>query len=60
MAKKITRSRPWTKEEARMLKVARAREDKDDCDSAEAHAERGRGVSADIKAGRDVGWRSTQ
>jgi hypothetical protein len=36
----------------------RAREDKDDCDRAEAQAERGCGVSAGIKAGRDARGRS--
>jgi hypothetical protein len=39
---------------------ARAREDKDDCDRAEAQAERGCGVSAGIKARRDAGWRSRE
>jgi hypothetical protein len=39
---------------------ARAREDEDNGDRAEVKAERGCGVSAGIKAGRDVGWRSTQ
>jgi hypothetical protein len=39
---------------------ARAREDKDDCDSAQAQAERGCGVSAGIKARRDAGWRSRE
>jgi hypothetical protein len=39
---------------------ARAREDKDDCDRAEAQAERGCGVSAGIKARRDAGRRSRE
>ena len=54
MAKKVTRSRPWTKEELRMLKTAHAREDKDrDC--AEAEAERRCDVWSGDKAGRDAG-----
>jgi hypothetical protein len=59
MAKKITRSRPWTKEEVRMLKT-RARADKDDRDRAQAQAERGCGLSAGIKAGRDARRRSRE
>jgi hypothetical protein len=39
---------------------ARAPEDKNDCDRAEAEAERGCGVSAGVKAGRDVGRRSRE
>jgi len=39
-------------------KDACAREDKDDCDRAEAQAERGCGVSAGIETGRDAGGRS--
>jgi hypothetical protein len=54
MAKKVTRSRPWTKEELRMLKTAHAREDKDrDC--AEAEAERRCDVWSGDKAGCDMG-----
>jgi hypothetical protein len=54
VAKKITRSRPWTKEEVGMLK-ALGREKTNDRDRAQAQAERGYGVSAGIKAGRDAG-----
>jgi hypothetical protein len=39
---------------------ARARADEDDCDRAQAQAERGCGVSAGIKAGRDAGRRSRE
>jgi hypothetical protein len=56
MAKKITRSRPWTKEEVRMLKALEGQQ----TDRAEAQAERDSGVSAGIEAGRDAGRRSRE
>jgi hypothetical protein len=56
MAKKITRSRPWTKEEVRMLRsLAREKTDR-----AQAEAERGCDVSSGLKAGRDAGRRSRE
>jgi hypothetical protein len=54
MAKKITRSRP----RGAHAGESRARADEDNGDRAEAQAERGCGVSAGIKAGRDAGRRS--
>jgi hypothetical protein len=59
MAKKITRIRPWTKGRGPHAEDARARADEDNRDRAQAQAERGCGVSAGVKAGRDVG-RSTR
>jgi hypothetical protein len=62
MAKKIMRSRPWTKEDVRMLKTL-ARERAKKVIAAlrlETYAECGCGVSAGIKAGRDVGRRSRE
>jgi hypothetical protein len=59
MAKKITRSRPWTKEEVRMLKMF-AREKTKTTVIACKLTERGCGVSAGIKAGRDARRRSRE
>jgi hypothetical protein len=42
------------------VEEARGPADKDNGDRAEAEAERGCGVSAGIKAGRDGGWRSRE
>jgi hypothetical protein len=59
MAKKATKSRPWTKEDVRTLKTL-AREDKDGGDRAKTETECACDVSAGVKAGRDVGGRSRE
>ena len=60
MAKKVKRTRPWTKDEVRMLKVLAREKTKTTIDRAQAQTERGCRVSAGIKAGRGAGRRSKE
>jgi hypothetical protein len=60
MAKKITRNRPWTNEEVRMLKSLAREKTKTTVIARKLKRKRGCGVSAGIKAGRHAGSRSKE